>query len=61
LLPPAAEIEQLGFTGKRFAGSVFFDRTSRDFLGDTIVEWRAKNRQMMDLKTQLFEPSRKSA
>jgi hypothetical protein len=58
---PGAEIEQFGFTGTRFAGSVFFDRASGEFLGDTIVERRAKSRQMLDLEAQLFRSSRKSA
>jgi hypothetical protein len=60
-MTPEAEIEQFGFTGKRFAGSVFFDCAGGEFLGDTIVERRAKSRQMLDLEAQLFQSSRKSA
>ena len=60
-LAPEAEVEQFGFTGKGFAGSVFFDCASGEFLGDTIVERRAKSRQMLDLEAQLFQSSRKSA
>jgi hypothetical protein len=60
-MPPDAEVEQFGFTGKTFAGSVFFDRASGKFLGDTIVRRRAKSRQMQELEAQLLQPSRKSA
>jgi hypothetical protein len=60
-LAPEAEIEQFGFTGKRFAGSVFFDCASGAFLGDTIVERRPKSRQMLELEAQLFQSSRKTA
>jgi hypothetical protein len=60
-MPPEAEIDQFGFTGKRFAGSVFFDRASGKFLGDSIVERRTKSRQMVELEAQLFQSSRKSA
>ena len=60
-LPPDAEIEQFGFTGKTFAGSVFFDRASGKFLGDTIVKRRAKSPRMRDLEAQLLQPTRKSA
>ena len=60
-MSPEAEVEQFGFTGKRFAGSVFFDVPSGEFLGDTIVERRAKSRQMLDFEAQLFQSSRKSA
>jgi len=58
---PDAEIEQFGFTGKRFAGAIFFDFASGEFLGDTIVERRAKNSQMLHLETHVFQSSRKSA
>jgi len=60
-VPPDTEIEQYGFTGKRFAGSVFFDGTSGRFLGDTIVKRHAKSQEMIALEDQLIRPSRKSA
>lgn len=60
-MPPEADIEQFGFTGKRFAGSVFFDRATGKFLGDTIVERQSKSRQMVEIEAQLFQSSRKSA
>lgn len=60
-LPPDAEIEQYGLTGQIFAGSVFFERASGEFLGDTIVKRRSKSRQIQELEAQLLQPSRKSA
>jgi hypothetical protein len=60
-IPPEADIEQFGFTGKRFAGSVFFDRASGKFLGDTIVERHGKSQEMVEVEAQLFQSSRKFA
>jgi len=60
-MPPDAEVEQYSFTGEKLAGSIFFNRQTGEFLGDTIVERRAKNQQMLDLEGQLLSPSRKSA
>ena len=60
-MPPDAEIEQYGLTGTIFAGSVFFDRASGQFLGDTVVKRRAKSREMQELEAHLFKPARKSA
>jgi hypothetical protein len=60
-MSPDAEVEQYGFTGEKLAGSIFFNRQTGEFLGDTIVERRAKNQQMLDLEAQLLSPSRKSA
>ena len=55
------ELEQYGFTVKVFAGSIFFERASGEFLGDTIVKRRSKSRRIQELEAQLFQPSRKSA
>lgn len=60
-MQPDAEIEQYGLTGKEFAGSVFFDRASGEFLGDTIVKRRKKSQDMLKLDSRLIQPSRKSA
>ncbi|MGB6743571.1 MAG: hypothetical protein WBE38_07920, partial [Terracidiphilus sp.] len=60
-LPEDSEVEQFGFTGDRLAGSLFFDHGTGAFLGDTIVERRAKSQQMLDLEAELLQPSRKSA
>jgi hypothetical protein len=43
------------------AGSLFFDHKTGAFLGDTIVERRAKSQETLDLEAQLLQPSRKSA
>jgi hypothetical protein len=56
-----SEVEQFGFTGDRLAGSLFFDHKTGAFLGDTIVERRAKSQETLDLEAQLLQPSRKSA
>jgi hypothetical protein len=56
-----SEVEQFGFTGDEQAGSLFFDRRTGAFLGDTIVARRAKSRQMLDLEERSLQPSRKSA
>jgi hypothetical protein len=60
-LSPEAGIEQYGLTGKEFAGSIFFDRASGEFLGDTIVKRRKKSRETQDLESRFVQPSRKSA
>lgn len=60
-MPAEAEIEQYGFTGKDFAGSVFFDRASGRFLGDTIVKRHVRSKDIVELESQLSRPSRKSA
>lgn len=60
-MPPDAEVEQYGFTGEKLTGSIFFNSQTGEFLGDTIVERRAKSQQMLDLEAQLLSPSRKSA
>jgi hypothetical protein len=36
-MPPEAEIEQFGFSSKAIAGSIFFNRQSGEFMGETIV------------------------
>jgi len=36
-MPPEAEVEQFGFIGKDFAGSIFFDPRSGEFMGETLV------------------------
>jgi hypothetical protein len=56
-----SEVEQFGFTGDEFAGSLFFDRKTRHFLGDTIVERQEKSKRTLDLEAELLEPTRKSA
>lgn len=60
-IPLDAEVEQYGFTGEKLAGSIFFDHETGEFLGDTIVERRAKSKEMLDLEAELLQPSRKSA
>jgi hypothetical protein len=37
-MEPDAEIEQFGFTGAAIAGSIFFNRQSGEFVGETIVD-----------------------
>ena len=56
-----SEVEQFSFTGGELAGSVFFSRKTGRFLGDTIVQRRAKSKQLLDLEAELLQPSRKSA
>jgi len=51
-----APVEQYGIHGKRRAGCIFFDHQTGEFLGDTIVERRAKSQQMLDLEDQLIDP-----
>jgi hypothetical protein len=58
---PEEEVEQYGFTGEKLAGSVFFNRRTGEFLGDTIVKRRAKTQEILDLEARLLHPSRKSA
>jgi hypothetical protein len=60
-LPAETEIEQFGLTGSKYAGSIFFDGGSGEFLGDTIVKRRSKSRKMQELEAHLFKPTRKSA
>lgn len=60
-MPPDAEIEQYGFTGEKLAGSIFLERQTGEFLGDTIVERRPKSQEMLQLEAELLQPSRKSA
>jgi hypothetical protein len=60
-LPSNAQVEQYNFDTKSSSGSIFIDPATGEFLGDTIVERRAKSRQMLDLEAQLFQSSRKSA
>jgi hypothetical protein len=36
-IPPEAKVEQFGFIGNAFSGSLFFDSASGEFLGDTVV------------------------
>lgn len=60
-LPAESVVEQFGFTGDKLAGSLFFDRKTGAFLGDTIVARRPKSQEMLDLEAQMLQPSRKSA
>jgi hypothetical protein len=60
-LPADSEVEQFSFTGEELAGSLFFSRKTREFLGDTIIQRRPKNGEMLDLQAELLEPTRKSA
>jgi len=49
-MPPEAEIEQFGFSSKAIAGSIFFNRQSGEFMGETIVAIADKPKR--------FEPKR---
>jgi hypothetical protein len=49
-MPPEAEIEQFGFSSKAIAGSIFFNRQSGEFMGETIVGIADKPKR--------FEPKR---
>jgi hypothetical protein len=60
-LPPDARVDQYGFTGNYLAGSLFFYRTTGEFLGDTIVERRPKSKKMLELESHILGSSRKSA
>jgi hypothetical protein len=60
-LAPNALVEQYSFGNPSSVGSIFIDPATGEFLGDTIVERRAKSQEMLDFEAQLFQPSRKSA
>jgi hypothetical protein len=60
-LPSNAQVEQYNFETKSTSGSIFIDPATGEFLGDTIVERRGKSQQMVELESQLFQSSRKSA
>jgi hypothetical protein len=60
-LSPNAQVEQYSFDNELSSGSIFIDPASGEFLGDTIVERRAKSQQMLELEAELLQPSRKSA
>jgi hypothetical protein len=60
-LPLGAPVEQYNFDSESSSGSIFMDPATGEFLGDTIVERHSKSRQMVELETQLFQSSRRSA
>jgi len=51
-----SQVEQYGFIGEKFAGCIFFDHQTGEFLGDTIVERRPKSQAMLDLEDQMIDP-----
>jgi hypothetical protein len=61
LLPASALVEQYNVDSESSAGSIFIDPATGDFLGDTIVERRAKSRRMLDFEAELLQSTRKSA
>lgn len=60
-LPGNSEVVQYGFVGEKLAGSLFFERKTGDFLGDTILEQHPKNQAILDMEARLMRHSRKSA
>jgi hypothetical protein len=60
-LPSDAQVEQYNVENGSSIGSIFLDPATGEFLGDTIVKRRSKSRHMLDLETQFFHSSRKSA
>jgi hypothetical protein len=60
-LPLDTRIEQYNLEDGSSTGSIFFDPASGKFLGDTIMERRDKSQQMLEMETELFQASRRSA
>jgi hypothetical protein len=50
-MAPEAEIEQFGFSGAAIAGSIFFDRESGEFMGETIVAIVDKAKRHKPIRT----------